>query len=155
MSEKYKVIVVGLGKRGTHHARAFQANGRFEVAGVCDIDTARLDAANFGGLKGTDALRVALSVKPDIFCFCTLPGLRIEMIRVAIQSGARLVAFEKPLALTSREGMEIKRLLKASGIKAVVRHQHRYGEHYRKVKEIIASGALGRVHTVYGTASAG
>ena len=33
MSEKYKVIVVGLGKRGTHHAKAFQANGRFEVAG--------------------------------------------------------------------------------------------------------------------------
>ena len=32
-------------------------------------------------------------------------------------------------------------------------HQHRYGEHYRKVQEIIASGALGRVHTVYGTAT--
>src|SRR5215469_16231571 len=121
--------------------------------GVCDIDTARLDAANFGGLKGTDALRVALSVKPDIFYFCTLPGLRIEMIRVAIQSGARLVAFEKPIALTSREGKEIKTLLEDSGIKAVVSHQHRYGEHYRNVKEIISSGALGRVHTVYGTAS--
>ncbi len=40
-----------------------------------------------------------------------------------------------------------------SGVKAVVSHQHRYGEHYRKVKEIIASGALGRVHTVYGTAT--
>ena len=32
-------------------------------------------------------------------------------------------------------------------------HQHRYGEHYRKVKEIMASGALGRVHTVYGTST--
>ena len=38
-------------------------------------------------------------------------------------------------------------------MKAVVSHQHRYGEHYQKVKEIIASGALGRVHTVYGTAT--
>jgi predicted dehydrogenase len=35
----------------------------------------------------------------------------------------------------------------------VVSHQHRYGKHYRKVKEIVATGALGRVHTVYGTAS--
>jgi len=38
-------------------------------------------------------------------------------------------------------------------VKAVVSHQHRYGVHYRKVKEIVASGALGRVHTVYGTAT--
>ena len=35
----------------------------------------------------------------------------------------------------------------------MVSHQHRYGEHYRKVKEIVASGALGRVHTVYGSAT--
>jgi hypothetical protein len=31
MSSKYKVVVVGTGKRGMHHAQAFQANGRFEV----------------------------------------------------------------------------------------------------------------------------
>lgn len=75
------------------------------------------------------------------------------MIRIGIQSGARLIAFEKPIALHSREGMEVKTLLDASGVKAVVSHQHRYGEHYRKVREIIESGALGRVHTIYATAT--
>ena len=35
-------------------------------------------------------------------------------------------------------------------MKTVVSHQHRYGQHYQKVAEIIQSGALGRVHTVYG-----
>ena len=156
MNRKYRVVVVGMGKRGMHHALAFQANGRFEVAGVCDVDAPRLDAAaaRFGGVKGTDALQVASAVKPDVFCFCTLPNLRAEMIRVAIQSGARLIALEKPVALTSREGMQIRKMLAASGVKAVVSHQHRYGEHYRRVKEIITSGALGRVHTVYGTATA-
>ena len=47
----------------------------------------------------------------------------------------------------------MSRLLREAGVKAVVSHQHRYGEHYQKVKEIIASGALGRVHTVYGHAT--
>jgi predicted dehydrogenase len=75
------------------------------------------------------------------------------MIRIGIESGARLIAFEKPVALTSAEGMEVRNLLEGSGVKAVVSHQHRYGEHYRKVKEIAASGALGRIHTVYGTAT--
>ena len=72
------------------------------------------------------------------------------MIQVGIESGAQLIAFEKPVALTSTEGFEVRRLLEASGVKAVVSHQHRYGVHYQKVK-VIASGALGRVHTVYGT----
>lgn len=74
------------------------------------------------------------------------------MIRAGIQSGARLIAFEKPVALNTREGFAVKKLLAESGVKAVVSHQHRYGQHYRKVKEIINSGALGQVHTVYGTA---
>jgi len=154
-TDKYRVVVVGMGKRGMHHAQAFQANGRFEVAGVCDVDKTRLDAAaaRFGGVARDNAFEVASKVKPDVFCFCTLPKLRMEMIRIGIEAGARLIAFEKPIALNSREGMEIRKLLTSAGVKAVVSHQHRYGEHYRKVKEIIASGALGRIHTVYGTAS--
>ena len=34
-------------------------------------------------------------------------------------------------------------------MKTVVSHQHRYGQHYHKVREIADSGALGRIHTVY------
>jgi predicted dehydrogenase len=156
MDRKYKVVVAGMGKRGMHHALAFQANGRFEVAGVCDIDPGRAEAAaakTGASVKGTDAAQVASAVKPDVFCFCTMPGVRSELIRVGIESGARLIAFEKPVALNTIEGFEVKRLLEAAGVKAVVSHQHRYGAHYRKVKELVAGGALGRVHTVYGTAT--
>jgi predicted dehydrogenase len=154
MSAKYRVVVVGMGKRGMHHAQAFQANGRFEVVGVCDVDTARLDAAaaKFGAAKGTNALELASKLKPDVFCFCTLPNLRSEMARAGIESGAKLIAFEKPVALNTIEGFKLKKLISESGVKAVVSHQHRYGQHYRKVKEIIDTGALGRIHTVYGTA---
>ena len=156
MNSTYKVMVVGMGKRGLHHAAAFQANPRFQLAGLCDIDPARLDSAaqKLGNPKtGTDAAALAQEVKPDIFCFCTLPNLRTPLINAGIASGARLIAFEKPVALSSREGMEIKRLLDASGVKAVVSHQHRYGVHYREIKKIAASGALGRIHTVTGTAT--
>ncbi len=153
---KYRVVVAGMGKRGMHHAAAFQANGRFEVAGVCDIDPARVDAAaaKLGvAVKGADAREVARAVRPDVFCFCTLPSIRKEMVRIGVESGARLIAMEKPVALSSAEGFEVRDLLRSSGVKAVVSHQHRYGQHYRKVKEIIDSGALGRIHTVYGTAT--
>jgi predicted dehydrogenase len=156
MDRKYKVVVVGMGKRGLHHAAAFRANGRFEVVGLCDIDQARLDAAavKLGvGVKGTDAGAVAASVKPDVFCFCTLPHVRTAMIQAGIDSGARLIAMEKPVALSSAEGFKLRSLLAASGVKAVVSHQHRYGAHYQKVHDVVASGSLGRIHTVYGTAT--
>jgi len=81
---KYRVVVVGMGKRGMHHATTFHANPRFEVAGICDIDQARLDAAatKLGNPKtGTDAARLAAEVKPDVFCFCTLPNLRVPLLR--------------------------------------------------------------------------
>jgi predicted dehydrogenase len=156
MKDRYSVLVVGLGKRGMHHATAFQANGRFELIGLCDIDEARLDAAA-GKLgvsgKSTDARQLALALRPDVFCFCTLPTVRAAMVRIAIESGARLVAMEKPVALTTAEGFEIRGMLEAAGVKAVVSHQHRYGAHYQKVKETVESGVLGRVHTVYGTAT--
>jgi len=156
MSKTYSVMVVGMGKRGLHHAAAFQANPRFRVVGLCDIDPARLETAaqKFGNPKtGRDATALANEVKPDIFCFCTLPHLRTPLIDIGIGCGAKLIAFEKPVALTSREGMDIKKRLDAAGTRAVVSHQHRYGVHYRKVKEIAASGALGRIHTVTATAT--
>jgi len=155
MPDRYRVAIAGMGKRGLHHAAAFQANGRFQVVGICDVDAARLNAAaaKLGvEMKTTDARQLA-SVRPDVFCFCTLPSVRTEMVRAGIESGARLIAMEKPVALTSATGFEIRDLLARSGVKAVVSHQHRYGEHYRKAHDVAASGALGKIHTVYGTAT--
>jgi predicted dehydrogenase len=155
MKNKYRVAVVGMGKRGVHHAAAFQANDRFEVVAICDQDQGRLDAAAArlaAAVRSTDARHTA-SVQPDVFCFCTPPHVRVDLIRIGIESGARLIAMEKPVALTSAEGMEIRGLLDVSGVKAVVSHQHRYGEHYRNAQRVAASGALGRIHTVYGTAT--
>ncbi|MFQ5930280.1 MAG: Gfo/Idh/MocA family protein [Acidobacteriota bacterium] len=155
MSKKYKVVVVGLGKRGKHHATTFHNSDRFEVAGIGGRDRSRLEplAAGLGNPEiNTDAPSLASSLKPDVFCFCTPPNVRSEMIKIGVQCGAKLIAFEKPIALSSAEAMEIKRMLENNGTKAVVSHQHRYGDHYQKVKDIISSGSLGRVHTVYGTA---
>ena len=157
MTSRYRAIVVGLGKRGLHHATAFAANPRFELAGICSRDQGRLDAAaaRLGGRvrTSTDASTLAAESKPDVFCFCTPPHVRLPLVTMGIESGAALIAFEKPVAMTSDEGMAIKQALEAAGVKAVVSHQHRYGEHYQTVKGLIASGAIGHVYSVYGTAT--
>src|SRR5690349_19845590 len=111
---RYSVLVVGMGKRGMHHATAFNANPKSQVTGICDIDAKRLDdaAAKLGNpQRGTDAAALAKTVRPDVFCFCTLPNLRTPLIRAAIDAGAKLIAFEKPVALTSAELVTIRDLL--------------------------------------------
>jgi predicted dehydrogenase len=156
VSGPYRVVVVGMGKRGLHHAAAFKGNSRFHLVGIASRDQQKLAAAasKLGDVRSsTDARALVAELKPDVFCFCTPPPVRLPLIDLALQSGARLIAFEKPVALTTAEGLAIKQKLEQARVKAVVSHQHRYGDHYQKVKSIVASGAIGAVHTVYGTAT--
>ncbi len=151
----YTVAVAGMGKRGTHHADAVSRNPRFKLVGVCDIEPTRVEAAKkqFGVDYGSlDSIQMLRDTKPDVFIFCTLPDLRLPLIQAGVESGARLIAFEKPIATSTNEAIAMFKLMRNAGVKSVISHQHRYGEHYAKVKEIVASGAIGRVHTVYGHA---
>ena len=85
---QYTVLVVGMGKRGVHHATAFHSNPKFKVVGICDIDQKRLDdaAPKIGNPeKSLDAGALAKKLKPDLFCFCTLPNLRLDFIKMDVQ----------------------------------------------------------------------
>ena len=156
VTASYRVLVVGMGKRGMHHAAAFAANSRFQLVGIASRDQQRLAAAasKLGNVRAsTDARALARELKPEVFCFCTPPSVRLPLIEIGIEAGARLIAFEKPVAMTSAEGMAIRQTLQGARVKAVVSHQHRYGEHYKKVHAIVVSGAIGKLHRVYGTAT--
>jgi predicted dehydrogenase len=155
MSRAYKVLIVGMGKRGLHHAAAFGKNPQFEIAAISDPVPAQLEKARAQyshARSGSDPLALAREVKPDIFCFCTPPHIRLPLLQAGIASGAKLIAYEKPMAMSMNEAIEMRNAVRAAGIKTVVSHQHRYGPHYRAVHDLIRSGAIGRVHTVYGTA---
>ena len=107
-NQNYTVVVAGMGKRGTHHADAFQKNGRFRLVGLCDIDATRLEtAAKKFGVSETsaDAAVLVKKTRPDIFCFCTLPDLRLPLIRAGVEAGAKLIAYEKPTALSTNEAL--------------------------------------------------
>lgn len=152
--KKYSVAIYGTGKRGKVHAETFHKDARFQVVAICGRDPERLKAAaQLAGNPETyrDAALMLREVKPEIFCFCTPPAVRLSLVRLGAEHGVRLIAYEKPMATSFREATEIMELCRNAGVKTVVSHQIKYGSHLQKVKEIIASGALGRIHTVYGT----
>ena len=115
MGQTYKVIVIGMGKRGLHHATFFKANPRFELIGISSRDSARLQGAlsKLGNVPSSgEARSLALSARPDIFCFCTPPNVRLDMLKLGIECGAKLIAFEKPVALTSAELFAMRELVR-------------------------------------------
>ena len=102
MSKIYRVLIAGMGKRGLHHASAFSKNPRFEVAAISDPVPAQLEKAKALYPKaqaGADAGALARESKPDIFCFCTPPHIRLPLIKTGLESGAKLIAYEKPMAM--------------------------------------------------------
>ncbi|MFX0136501.1 MAG: Gfo/Idh/MocA family protein [Candidatus Hodarchaeota archaeon] len=150
--KKYSVIIIGIGKRGKQNAFYFQKNDLFKVVGLCDVNIDKCKAIEYsiGNPQiGTDAKKIIAALKPDIICLCTPPTIRFEMIKTAIENGAKLITMEKPIALTSDEGLKIFSLISQSNVKVVVSHQHRYSPHYQKVKELIKSRFIGRIHTIY------
>ena len=154
MGKRYTVAVYGAGKRGKVHAETFHKDERFQVAAVCGRDREKLEAAAAlagGAEKYTDLDGMLSEIRPDVFCFCTPPAVRLPMIRAGAEHGVRLMAFEKPMATSFRDATEITDTCRKASVRTVVSHQIKYGPHFQKTREIIASGALGRIHTVYGT----
>lgn len=152
---RYRVALLGCGDRGRTHLMGFAANSdRFEVVAICDINQQLLQqvAAKFGiGRTYTDADKMLSAEHPDVFCFCTQPDVRLEMVKLAVKHKVKGLAYEKPMATSLAECRQMVELTRRAGIKAVVSHQIKYGGHFQQVKGIIDSGQLGRIHTIHAT----
>jgi len=153
---RYRVALVGCGPRGRDHAEAFLANSdRFELAALCDIDAERLQSLSAiceGAEPYEDAERMLSDVKPDVFCFATMPHIRLGLVELGVRHHVKAIAYEKPMATSLAEARRIRDLCEGAGIKTIVSHQHKYGSHWRKVKEIIDGGEIGGIHTIHATA---
>ena len=158
MATRHPVAVLGMGPRGFEHARAVAAlPERYELKAVCDLKPERLGAALTElGRIGVHQVRGYSSAKemlrrerPEVFCFTTPPNLRLPLVETAIAGGVKAVSYEKPMALSLAEAAKIGEVCAHAGVKQVVSHQHKFGVHWQKVRELVASGELGRVHTLH------
>jgi predicted dehydrogenase len=153
MSDKiYTVAIAGCGKRGKLYAEQFAKNPRFKVVGLSDPVKEAAEAASklCGGGQIFDSSEAMLkATKPDIFSFCTPPTIRMPLIKQGVENGVKLIAYEKPMAASFNEAMEIRELVNKAGVKTIQSHQRKYNVQFQEAKKIVDSGACGRIHTVY------
>ena len=97
----YTVAITGCGKRGKVHADLFNKNPRFKVVGVNDVDQTRMEECSAlaeNAAMFADTAEMLKVTKPDVYCFCTPPTVRLPLIKLAVENGVKLIAYEKPMA---------------------------------------------------------
>lgn len=144
-NHKARVLIVGYGTMGRMHTRTLQAIDVPNLA-VCDPDERNRQTlqAAFGVQEGYSSLIEALKHAFAAVFICTPPALHIPQARLAIEARCD-VFMEKPLS-DSLEGVnEFINLAEQCGRSLMVGMPLRFHPGLRQVKQLIDSGAIGRL----------
>lgn len=124
-----------------------------EITAACDINAERLkNFAENTGLPGHAAYnnhKTMLKEKSfDLVIISTWTENHSEIALDAINSGAKVIVLEKPIAHSLKSAGEIIDAAEKNNCVVIVNHERRYDYRYKKVHEIINSGKIGKVKTV-------
>lgn len=143
-----RVAVIGCGYWGKNLVRNFQQLGR--LAMVADVTEAgrQAAAAVAGDAPIVADLDAALSSDVAGVVISTPAETHFALAQAALLAG-KDVFCEKPLALRPEEGAALVDLAEARGRILMVGHVLEYHPAVVKLRELVNSGALGRVHYIY------
>lgn len=132
------------------HMGAYQALGRdlVEVVSASDVDRTRLEAFSrkYGVSPVYEDFREMLSTeRPEIVSVCAYAPERLDMVTACVRAGVRGIWCEKAFGTSLAEARKMKQACEAGGTELIVSHLRRWSPRYRKAKEMIDAGAIGRV----------
>jgi len=86
---------------------------------------------------------------PDIVSVCVPPDLHAEIvIDCAKEGNLEAIHCEKPMATTWDDCKEMCRVCEEEGVKLTFNHQKRVGPIFRRAKELVDNGKIGRLQRV-------
>jgi len=141
------VGVIGFGKLGLLHAGIVNALPGSRLAAVCDTSSTSLKMLatympDVDMHKDHRTMLVKSSL--DAVFIASPTGLHVDMAVDCVDQGVP-VFIEKPLALNAAQARPLQEALVKRPVVNAVGYMGRYVATFRKAKEIIASGALGRL----------
>jgi predicted dehydrogenase len=146
-----RLAVIGAGIMGSSHLRDIAAMPEAKLAAVCDVDPARAEAfaAQYSVPAFTDYLSLLDSGVADGVIISTPHYAHTPIAIDALARGVHVLT-EKPIAVHTRAARKMIAAYGAAGAEhpglvfAAMFQQRTYG-HWRKVKEMIEEGELGRL----------
>lgn len=140
------IAVIGTGAIAADHLKAIANSERCRLCAVCDINQEKANsvAEEYSVPYFTDYKDVPDAVKPDAVIINLPHGLHCESTVYFLEHGVHVLV-EKPMANSVAECDVMLAAAEKSGKKLAVGHIQRFIEANRKVKEIIDSGAYGKL----------
>ncbi len=145
-----RTAIFGLGGAAVRlHIPACRQIDAIELVGGCDPDAASRTKADGMGVRHvyTSAEELLRDQTPELVLVGTPPDSHFELCRLALESGAHVLC-EKPFVETVEQADALIALAERRGLLLGVNTQYRYMEIYRRTRERIASGELGRLYAV-------
>ncbi|MDX9862637.1 MAG: Gfo/Idh/MocA family oxidoreductase, partial [Rhodospirillales bacterium] len=147
MTRKHRIAIIGLGMAVTPHAKSLlDLSDRVEVAYACNRSDGRRKA--FGEkfpfpLSGDvdDALNDS---SVDCALILTTPDSHLDLVRRFAEAGKHIL-LEKPLEITTERAVELIGICRRAGVRLGVVLQHRHRRPGIRLREILASGRLGKI----------
>ncbi len=147
--KKVNLAVIGCGLWGPNLIRNFSQIGKVSI--VCDLDKNKLENIkkqypdtkttwNYGDLLKDNEIAAIIIATPVATHF--------QLAKQALESGKH-VFIEKPLTASSKEAEELFKLAKTKNLVLMVDHTFQYSPAINKIKEIISSGELGKIHYLH------
>lgn len=122
-----------------------------EFVGLCDINAKRVDVAK--KMLGVDCPtftnfdQMCDQAKPDLLMVTTVDGFHSNYISRGLDRGLDVIT-EKPMVIDERQCQAVLDAERRNKKKIVVTFNYRYAPKHQKIKEILMSGAIGRVISV-------
>jgi predicted dehydrogenase len=157
-SKSVRVGIIGAGGIAQYyHVPHYQRCGNVQIVAACDVSETALEQikAKCGvGKLYRDYQEMLDQEKLDLISICTSNDMHHPVALAAIAQGIDVYC-EKPLALNYAQAKEMYVAAQAKGIKTGVNFSHRRTPAAQLAREIISSGALGRIHYVSAVYAAG
>ncbi|GAA0337260.1 Gfo/Idh/MocA family oxidoreductase [Oceanobacillus oncorhynchi subsp. oncorhynchi] len=144
-----KIAVIGCGSIAKHrHLPEYAANKHVEITAVCDIVGERAEeaAAKYEAKAYTDYKELLKQDDIDAVSVC-LPNYLHAPVSVDALNAGKHVLCEKPMATSAEEADQMIEAAQRSGKKLMIGHNQRFVTSHQKARELIASGAVGKVYS--------
>jgi predicted dehydrogenase len=144
--KKLRGTIVGAGYFSQFHGEAWSRINQVEITAICDrnVEKARLYAKKYNIAGVYSELEEMLDVEnPDFLDIVTHPVSHKAMILSAASRNVHIIC-QKPLAETFGEALEIREIIKGSGIRFMVHENWRFQPWYREIKKLIQAGSIGK-----------
>jgi phthalate 4,5-cis-dihydrodiol dehydrogenase len=150
MSGKIRIGIVGMGAAGWAFLPPIRGNPAFELVAIAEpgAEMRETVAAETGVAVHPDLPSMLRDAKLDAVYIATPTELHPEHVAEAC-AAKKHVLTEKPMAIRVEQAQAMVEAASRAGVVLQVGHSHSYDLPIARMREIVVSGALGRVRMVH------